>query len=265
MSAPLHYNGTWEPVNSRSSANSMAGAASHRHRKLQQPPEYCRPEVASSKAGDAMGCRQLVPHAPREYTSMPQPGGCPTKHVHTSASSGNHTCDNDRKDRCSRTSVDPVCNSGQPWTEPPHSHQTAAHGTGIDQQQEPFPSTSAEVLQTFQTPRLVSASGQNTTGVRKGDSGLTQQSHATWVADSIRQSVTGALDQAMEALEAELARKLPGRLQSDKRASWSSEGDTSKGALEPTGFQGPTESVRYRIDDIARMHVNEFGSGCGDL
>ena len=262
MSAPLPYNEAWEP---RSSAKSMAGAGRHRHRKLQQPQESFRTEVTPSSAGDTLGCRPLVPHAPQEYSSMPPTGSGPAQHVHTSALSDNHSCGADRKDSCFSRTFEPVRDSDHPLSEAPHPGRLSACAASADQQQGPFPSTSAGMLHTFQTPRVVSKSGKATASVHNGDSGLTQQSHATWVADSIRQSVTGALDQAMEALEAELARKLPGKLQPDKRTRRSSEGGVRQGALEPIGFQVPTEKVDYRLDDIARMQVNEFGSDGGDL
>lgn len=263
MSAPLNCNGDWEPVEARSSAHSMAGAGHHRHRKLQDPQESVSAEARPSSAGDQAGTRQLVPHAPQDCRSLPKTGASSKQHGYTGTMLEERTRHPNGPDGSSRrSSFDP--GRDDDWAGPMHAHRLAGQSNGPDQQEVEFSNTSAGVLPTFRTPKLEPVSGRNPASHR--DSGVTQHSHGTWVADSIRQSVTGALDQAMEALEAELARKLPGRVQSDKHTLRSGEGVVRRIAPEATEAQEPSPShIESQLDDIARMQVNEFGSGCGDL
>ncbi|NJO34189.1 MAG: hypothetical protein HC869_14715 [Rhodospirillales bacterium] len=124
--------------------------------------------------------------------------------------------------------------------------QSSAHGLPLQQQD-------------LSTPALRAASQLESVS-RRPSSRHTQQSRATWVADSIRQSVTGALDQAMEALEAELAIKLPSRQKQPEHVKAFKTPVKTKGPQ-----QGPPKQLSPRLDEIAQMGVDEFGSGFVDL
>jgi hypothetical protein len=245
------------------SAHALA-TGHHRHRRLQES------EPAASSAGDPPGSRPMVPHAPQELTSLAltEDG----RDEHAGANLLLHASEKNQKDRVLKH-VDSERDAKQGGQE--HSNHIVQVSSGSDKQhreQGAMSIASAGALTAFRTPKLASTSSLKYVSTHNGNTGLTQNSHATWVADSIRQSVTGALDQAMEALEAELARKLPGRLQSGVHASGAGESGV-RGVLPGTTDYQParqetsvrTNEVSSQLDKTDRVQLSKSGSGCGDL
>jgi hypothetical protein len=221
------------------SAHALA-TGHHRHRRLQES------EAAASSAGDEPGSRPMVPHAPQGGASLAltEDG----KDEHAGANLLLHARKDNEKTKALKH-LDSQRDAKEAGQE--HSNHVAQVSSCSDHQrreQRAMSSGSAEALPAFRTPKLASTSTLKYVSTTNGNTGLTQNSHATWVADSIRQSVTGALDQAMEALEAELARKLPGRLQSGVLASGAGESGV-RGVLPGTTDYQPARQETEQCSD----------------
>lgn len=196
MSAPVHYDDHCAPFEAQLVAHTAS--SNHRHRRLQHQYDS---RISRSNAAANMTYWQHAPHEPDDSVHQAQ------------SRSQWHTIDNSSTSRDYRCSF-AASRESKSANRALHMNKPAERGPERRRPDSELSLASARMLPTYTTPKCASKAKENPTGMQNRDSGVTQQSHGTWVADSIRQSVTGALDEAMEALEAELSRNLPEHLSS---------------------------------------------------